>query len=83
LWNLPSEWGCSQNLGYNLEDVTEPIAGDDVVIVRVLAASAFIGDWHVVTGLPYAIRAVSGLRAPKMRLKDKTSLDASSRLVPT
>jgi NADPH:quinone reductase-like Zn-dependent oxidoreductase len=52
-----------------LEDVSEPIAGDDVVIVRVLAASAFIGDWHFVTGLPYAIRAVSGLRTPKLRIK--------------
>jgi NADPH:quinone reductase-like Zn-dependent oxidoreductase len=53
----------------HLEDVTEPIAGDDEVTVRVLAASAFIGDWHIVTGLPYAIRAVSGLRAPKQHIK--------------
>jgi NADPH:quinone reductase-like Zn-dependent oxidoreductase len=52
-----------------LGDVPAPIADDDEVTVRVLAASAFIGDWHIVTGLPYAIRAVSGLRAPKQRIK--------------
>lgn len=53
----------------HLEDVSEPIAGGDEVTVRVLAASAFIGDLHIVTGLPYAIRAVSGLRAPKLRVR--------------
>jgi NADPH:quinone reductase-like Zn-dependent oxidoreductase len=52
-----------------LGDVPAPIAGDDEVTVRVIAASAFIGDWHIVAGLPYAIRAVSGLRAPKQRIK--------------
>ena len=46
-----------------LEDVEEPVAGAEEVLVRVLAASAFIGDWHIAAGLPYAIRAVSGLRA--------------------
>jgi NADPH:quinone reductase-like Zn-dependent oxidoreductase len=53
----------------HLEDIEEPIAGADEVLVRVLAASAFIGDWHIATGLPYAIRAVSGLRAPKNRVR--------------
>jgi NADPH:quinone reductase-like Zn-dependent oxidoreductase len=53
----------------HLDDVPEPIAGDDEVTVSVLAASAFIGDWHIVTGFPYAIRAVSGLRAPKLRVR--------------
>src|ERR671919_387000 len=52
-----------------LEDIEEPVAGADEVLVRVLAASAFIGDWHIATGLPYAIRAVSGLRAPKNRVR--------------
>ena len=35
----------------HLGDVPAPIAGDDEVTVSVLAASAFIGDWHIVTGL--------------------------------
>src|ERR687891_2156718 len=50
-------------------DIEEPIARANEVIVRVLAASAFIGDWHIATGLPYAIRAVSGLRAPRNRVR--------------
>jgi NADPH:quinone reductase-like Zn-dependent oxidoreductase len=29
----------------------------------------FIGDWHVVTGLPYAIRPRFGLRRPKARVR--------------
>ena len=38
-------------------------------MVRVRAASVFIGDWHVMTGLPYAIRPVLGLRRPKARVR--------------
>jgi NADPH:quinone reductase-like Zn-dependent oxidoreductase len=39
------------------------------VLVRVHAASVFIGDWHIVTGLPYAIRPKFGLRRPKARVR--------------
>lgn len=49
--------------------VETPIAGKGEVLLRVGAASAFIGDWHVMTGTPYAIRLVSGLRAPKQRVR--------------
>jgi NADPH:quinone reductase-like Zn-dependent oxidoreductase len=52
-----------------LEDVETPVAGREHVLLRVGAASAFIGDWHVMTGTPYAIRLVSGLRAPKQRVR--------------
>ncbi len=41
------------------EDVETPVAGRGRVLVRVVAASAFIGDWHLMTGTPYAIRLVS------------------------
>jgi hypothetical protein len=40
------------------------VRGGDVLI-RVGAASAFIGDGHVMTGTPYSTRMVSGLRASK------------------
>jgi NADPH:quinone reductase-like Zn-dependent oxidoreductase len=53
----------------HLEDIEVPIARADEVLVRVLAASAFMGDRHIATGLPYAIRAVSGLRAPKNHVR--------------
>jgi NADPH:quinone reductase-like Zn-dependent oxidoreductase len=52
-----------------LEDIDPPdVAGGDV-LVHVHAASVFIGDWHVMTGLPYLIRMSSGLRGPKVRVR--------------
>ena len=48
-----------------LEDIDTPVVQGGDVLIRVGAASAFIGDWHMMTGTPYAIRMVSGLRAPK------------------
>jgi len=53
-----------------LKDIHQPELGGDEVLVRVLAASAHIGDWHFMTGLPYLFRiAGSGLRAPKARVR--------------
>jgi len=37
----------------------------DEVIVRVQAAGVDFGVWHLMTGLPYAVRLVSGLRRPR------------------
>jgi NADPH:quinone reductase-like Zn-dependent oxidoreductase len=40
------------------------------VLIRVRAASVHIGDWHVMTGQPYALRALGfGLRAPNVRVR--------------
>ena len=36
------------------------------VLVRVRASSVDRGTWHMMAGLPYAIRPVSGLRRPKL-----------------
>jgi NADPH:quinone reductase-like Zn-dependent oxidoreductase len=53
-----------------LKDIDQPELGGDEVLVRVLAASAHIGDWHFMTGLPYLFRiAGSGLRAPRTRVR--------------
>jgi NADPH:quinone reductase-like Zn-dependent oxidoreductase len=51
-----------------LEDIDMPVVRGGDVLIRVGAASAFIGDWHMMTGTPYAIRLVSGLRAPKQHV---------------
>ena len=51
-----------------LRDIDRPAVHSGEVLVRVHAASVFIGDWHVITGLPYAIRPVLGLRRPKARV---------------
>jgi len=61
-----------------LEDIDMPVVGDDDVLVRVLAASAHIGDWHVMTGLPYLIRIMGfGLRAPKAGIR---GIDVAGRV---
>jgi NADPH:quinone reductase-like Zn-dependent oxidoreductase len=53
-----------------LEEIDRPQIGDDDVLVRVRAASVHIGDWHVMSGLPYLLRVVGfGFRAPKVRVR--------------
>jgi NADPH:quinone reductase-like Zn-dependent oxidoreductase len=64
---VQDEYGSADVLRF--EDVEAPVAGTGEVLLRVGAASAFIGDWHVMTGTPYAIRLVSGLRSPKQRVR--------------
>ena len=63
---VQDEYGSADVLRF--EDIEAPVAGKGEVLLRVGAASAFIGDWHVMTGTPYAIRLVSGLRSPKQRV---------------
>ena len=49
-----------------LGEVDKPAIGRDEVLVRVHAASVDRGTWHVMAGVPYAIRAAGfGLRWPK------------------
>jgi NADPH:quinone reductase-like Zn-dependent oxidoreductase len=52
-----------------LEDIDEPVVGSDEVLLRVEAASVFIGDWHIMAGLPLVFRLAAGLRAPKVRVR--------------
>ena len=51
-------------------DIDKPVIGDSDVLVRVHSASLHIGDWHVMTGLPYMLRVVGfGLRTPNIRVR--------------
>jgi NADPH:quinone reductase-like Zn-dependent oxidoreductase len=53
-----------------LARIARPEIGDSEVLIRVHAASVHIGDWHVMTGLPYLLRVVGfGFRAPKARVR--------------
>jgi NADPH:quinone reductase-like Zn-dependent oxidoreductase len=53
-----------------LEEIDPPQIGDDDVLIRVHAASVHVGDWHVMTGLPYLLRVVGfGFRAPNVRVR--------------
>jgi NADPH:quinone reductase-like Zn-dependent oxidoreductase len=47
---VQDEYGPADVL--RLEDVETPVADRGEVLIRVVAASAFIGDWHVITGTP-------------------------------
>lgn len=61
-------YGSADVLDYT--DIDPPKPGDDDVLIRVHAASLHIGDWHVMTGLPYVLRVVGfGLRAPNVRVR--------------
>jgi NADPH:quinone reductase-like Zn-dependent oxidoreductase len=48
-----------------MRDVDQPQIGAGDVLVRVHAASVHVGDWIVMTGSPFVMRFVTGLRAPK------------------
>ncbi len=52
-----------------LADLDPPTIGDDDVLVAVHAASANPLDWHFITGLPYVLRLVAGLRRPKQAVR--------------
>src|SRR6185295_13635282 len=51
-----------------LADVAAPIHGDNGVLVRVHAASANAGDWHLLRGTPLPFRLVAGLSKPKYKI---------------
>jgi NADPH:quinone reductase-like Zn-dependent oxidoreductase len=48
----------------DFEEVDEPVAKDDEVLIGVRAASVNPRDWHFMRGLPYIMRPI-GLRIPK------------------
>src|SRR5947209_16666094 len=50
------------------QDIAKPVVKDGEVLVRVHAASVHIGDWMLVTGVPYIARPAYGLRKPKNRV---------------
>ncbi|WP_030387702.1 NAD(P)-dependent alcohol dehydrogenase [Streptomyces sp. NRRL S-241] len=52
-----------------LEEVERPTPGRGEVLVRVRAAGVDQGVWHLMAGMPYAVRAVSGLRRPRNRIR--------------
>lgn len=63
-----STYGSADVLEY--VDIDMPVVGDEDILVRVHAAGLHIGDWHVMTGLPYMLRVIGfGLRAPNVRLR--------------
>ncbi|MCP4308209.1 MAG: NAD(P)-dependent alcohol dehydrogenase [bacterium] len=61
------KYGSTDVLKY--EDIAKPAVKDDEVLVKVHAAGVHIGDWLVMSGLPYLIRIMGyGLSKPKQRV---------------
>ncbi|MEU6312223.1 NAD(P)-dependent alcohol dehydrogenase [Streptomyces sp. NPDC047014] len=52
-----------------LAETDRPVPGRGRVLVRVRAAAVDQGVWHLMAGMPYAVRAVTGLRAPRGRVR--------------
>lgn len=57
------QYGGTEQL--HLAEVPMPTPGPTEVLVRVQAAGVDRGTWHLMTGLPYAVRLGFGLRRPK------------------
>ncbi len=53
----------------HLAEVPVPTPKDDEVLLRVHAAGIEMSVWHLMTGRPYLVRLVSGLRAPRARIR--------------
>jgi NADPH:quinone reductase-like Zn-dependent oxidoreductase len=66
-----------------LRDINTPMLKDDEVLVRVHAAAVNIGDWHLLRGVPYAMRVVTGLRKPRREYRDSISPARSSQSAVT
>jgi NADPH:quinone reductase-like Zn-dependent oxidoreductase len=60
-------------------ELAVPVVGADDVLIQVAASSLHIGDWHVMRGQPYLMRAMGfGLRAPRSRVR---GMDAAGTVV--
>lgn len=60
-----------------VEDIAAPIPTDDEVVVAVRAAAVNVGDWHLVRGVPYVMRLVTGLSKPRQSVP---GLDVAGRV---
>ncbi|WP_117212574.1 NAD(P)-dependent alcohol dehydrogenase [Allorhizocola rhizosphaerae] len=52
----------------SLQEVEQPEPGDGELLIRVHAASVDAGVVHLMTGEPYLMRLIYGLRAPKLHV---------------
>src|SRR3954471_5379044 len=63
---VQDRYGSADMLRLAVVDRPEPAAGQ--VLLRVAAAGLDRGTWHLMTGRPYLMRLVCGLRGPKRRI---------------
>jgi NADPH:quinone reductase-like Zn-dependent oxidoreductase len=60
---VQSSYGSADVL--QLREIARPQIGADEVLIRVHAAGVDFGVWHLMAGLPYAVRLVMGLHKPR------------------
>src|ERR1700741_795049 len=60
---VQTKYGTADTL--SVGEIDRPSIEASEVLVQVRAAGLDRGTWHVMAGLPYAVRLVSGVRAPK------------------
>lgn len=51
-----------------VREIGEPVPAEGEVLIQVRAAAVDHGTWHMVTGLPYVARLVTGVRRPRSRV---------------
>ena len=66
---IQDRYGSSEVL--RVDDVAVPEPGDHDVLIKVHAAGLDRGTEHLMTGKPYAMRMVTGLRRPKNRISGR------------
>ena len=63
---VQDDYGSAPEDLLRFAEVAKPSMGDDEILVRVRATSVDRGTWHLMAGLPYAMRLAGfGLRRPK------------------
>ncbi|MFE6746144.1 NAD(P)-dependent alcohol dehydrogenase [Kitasatospora purpeofusca] len=63
---VQERYGTDPEAVFRTARIARPAVGPGEVLVRVLASSVDRGTWHMMAGLPYAVRPVSGLRGPRL-----------------
>ncbi|MFD0350969.1 NAD(P)-dependent alcohol dehydrogenase [Kitasatospora aburaviensis] len=63
---VQERYGTEPEAVLRVARLARPGIGPGDVLVRVRASSVDRGTWHMMAGLPYAVRPVSGLRRPKL-----------------
>ncbi|MDT7578162.1 MAG: hypothetical protein QOH17_4495 [Pseudonocardiales bacterium] len=68
---VQDEYGEAEDV-LRVEEIDRPQIGDDEVLLRVHAAGVDRGVWHLMTGLPYAIRLAGyGVRRSRTRVRGR------------
>ncbi len=68
---VQDEYGQAEDV-LSVQEIDRPQIGDHEVLLRVQAAGVDRGVWHLMTGLPYAIRMAGyGIRRPRTRVRGR------------